>query len=79
MVSIARFCDLEWCNQNDGFRRRRIDSEEVLSADDSIDRESLKNKREVVEKYRVGTDMNISDDEVPEFTELPTSEDMDSN
>ena len=65
-------------------RRRRIDSEEASSTVSSIDRESLEIKREVVVKYRVETEY-FSDEEdwtrmaVPEFIELPESENGDSN
>ena len=64
--------------------RRRIDSEEILSADDSLEgRESLEVKREVVEQYRTeSAEMSVSElDEddwtriaVPEFIELPVSD-----
>ena len=57
--------------------RRRIDSEEILSADDSLaDRESLEIKREVVEQYRTeSAEMIDSDREsIASFIELPRSE-----
>ena len=67
-------------------QRRRIDSEEVLSADDSVDRESLEIKREVVETYRVEAERSVwSDSEQfddasdaestePEVSDLPFSD-----
>ena len=55
-------------------RRRRIDSEEASSTVNSIDRESLEIKREVVVKYRVATGSDDSDDGFPEFLELPESD-----
>ena len=58
--------------------RRRIDSSEILSADDSMgDRESLEIKREVVIRYEYswGVDAGLDEDGVtPEFNTLPESE-----
>ena len=62
--------------------RRRIASEEISSADDSLEgRESLTIKREVVEQYIIHpTEMIDSEEDdwtrmtVPEFIELPESE-----
>ena len=67
-------------------QRRRIDSEEMLSADDSVDRESLEIKREVVETYRVEVgrsawsdseqfdDTSDAESTEPDVFELPVSD-----
>lgn len=59
--------------------RRRIDSEEISSADDSVDRDSPAIKGEEIGTYRVSSDEVESDEEFPEFTELPVSVHYDSN
>ena len=81
---VKRSCDASPDQQQT--RRRRIDSEEVLSADDSVDRESLEIKREVVETYRVEVERSVwSDSEQfdvdsdaessePEVSEIPLSD-----
>ena len=80
---VKRSCDSSPIQQR---TRRRIDSEEVLSADDSVDRESLEIKREVVETYRVEVERSVwtdseqfdvdSDAEStePEVSEIPLSD-----
>ena len=81
--SIKRGCESQ---EASAACRRRIDSEEIDSADNSIDRESLEIKREVVITHRVRTESDDSDVDmpevtddwlrltVPEFIELPESE-----
>ena len=54
---VKRSCDDSSGQQQT--RQRRIDSEEVLSADDSVDRESLKIKREVVGTHRVEVEKSV--------------------
>ena len=81
LLSTKRGCESSPDNRSS---RRRIDHEEVISADNSIDRESLEIKREVVVKYRVETEQVSGGEDwtsltVPEFIELPESEADESN